>query len=214
MTHWGIDRARNGWVVAALSGDDVHLDVVSSASALGAEDGEVVAIDIPLPPFPAGIGRRCEHEARRLLGARSATIFPTLPRWCYERPYDDVTRADARRRYGKAYSKQAWNLGPAIFDAEAARRPEWVETHPELAFVTRNNGNPVRPKRSWDGVRDRLDVLARSGVEVPTGGFTLPVRPDDVLDAVACAVVARDVAGGTARTVPADPEPGEPVIWF
>ena len=214
MTHWGVDRARRGWVVAGLSGDAVHLDVVATASALATEDGAVVAIDIPLPPLPDQIGRRCEREARRLLAARSATIFPTLPRWCYEHPYDEATRAEARRRYGKAYSKQAWNLGPAVFDAEAAVRPGWVETHPELAFVARNNGNPVRPKRSWDGVRDRLDVLARAGVEVPTGGFTLPVRPDDVLDAVVCAVVARDVAAGTARSVPSDPQPGEPLIWY
>jgi predicted RNase H-like nuclease len=214
MTAWGLDRARGRWAVVRLEGDTIEMDLIGGASELVLGADATVAVDIPLAPFPDTIGRRCETEAREILGGRSSTIFPTLPRWCYGQPYDDGARHEARRRYGKAYSKQAWNLGPAILDIDAVRDHRWHETHPELAFARRNGGRPAPSKTSWDGIRARLDILSRAGVEVPMGGFTLPVPPHDVLDAVVCALVARDIAAGEARQIPWDATADEATIWY
>ncbi|MDH4117512.1 MAG: DUF429 domain-containing protein [Acidimicrobiia bacterium] len=205
MTWVGIDRTPGGWVVATLEVGRVELAVTESLAPV---DAEVVAIDIPLSLPETVIGRACETEARRMLGGRASTVFSSLPRWCYEAPYTSATLDKARARLGSAFSKQAWSLGPAILEAMAVSGGHWFETHPELAFRVRAGG-PVAPKKTWNGVYGRLRVLADLGVSIGDGPDGVP--PDDVIDAVVCAVVASDIAAGTAHSVPGE---GPDRIWY
>jgi predicted RNase H-like nuclease len=203
-----MDRTRRGWVVASAAG---RVELVRTAAGLVLGEEDLVAVDIPIGLPIDAIGRRCEPEARRLLGARRSSVFPALPRRLYEAPYDEAARALARETWGRAHSAQAWSLGSAIVEVDRVRDRRWFETHPELAFAARNGGNPLPPKRTAAGVSARLAILTGAGIDPDLG---VPVPIDDVLDALVCALVARSIAAGTARRIPADPAPGEGVIWY
>jgi predicted RNase H-like nuclease len=104
-------------------------------------------------------------------------------------------------------------LRKKILEVDEARHAgPVVEAHPELAFLALA-GEVLVSKRTWDGAVRRRAVLAACGVVLPddlgpTGGTA---AVDDVLDAAACALVARDVADGVARQLG---EPAEGVIWM
>lgn len=205
----GVDIADGSWLVIWL--EDSQIAGYEVLESLEGRLGEaaVVAIDVPLHLPEGRIGRAAEDDARRLLGSRSSTIFSSLPLALYEGGYTEDERLAARRRFGRSFSKQAWNIGWAVLDARRAQRSSWIETHPELAFAAMA-GAPLPPKKSWDGVRRRLDALEAAGLRIPVLGARL--RPDDVIDAVACAEVARRHARGEAAFVPATGS--EPRIYF
>jgi predicted RNase H-like nuclease len=95
-----------------------------------------------------------------------------------------------------------YNLLPRIAELDAVMTPghqaRVVEAHPELAFA-RLAGSPMaHPKRTAQGRRERQDALARvlavAPPTPPSGAAT-----DDVLDAVALALVARALDEGVAQ---------------
>jgi predicted RNase H-like nuclease len=110
-------------------------------------------------------------------------------------------------------SRQAWALVPRIVEAAeaAAADPRLHEVHPEVSFCELAGGTPLAwSKKSWNGLLIRRRLLADAGIALPdaipnVGG----VVADDVVDAAAVAWSARRIAAGTARTLPADPEPGD-----
>lgn len=205
----GIDIARGAWLIVYL--DDGRFDDAAVVERLANTkiDAEVVAIDVPLSLPEDSIGRLAEVEARRRLGPRRNSVFASLPQELYAADYTEEARQLARTRYGSSYSKQAWNLRSAIWDAAEARSAAWHETHPELAF-SRIAGAPLDSKKRWAGVRQRLDCLASVGIDLPAVSGDL--HPDDALDAAVCAHVAWRIATGAASRVP-ETGPG-PHIWF
>lgn len=210
MTVVGLDRARGRWAAVALSETGgIEIDVLGSASQVTDRwpDAAAVGVDIPIGLPVDAIGRPVDAEARRLLGRRGSSVFPALPEELYRMDYPDAL-AVARERLGTGFSKQAWNLGPAVLDVAVVAGSHWFEVHPELAFE-RMAGGQVPSKKTWSGLRVRLDLLAESGVQVPAGRMDVP--PDDVLDAAICARVASLVLTGDARRI-GPPESGP--IWF
>ena len=205
----GIDIARGAWLIVYLE-DGAFAGSETVTQLAGHEiEAEIVAIDVPLSLPDTAIGRPAEAAARAKLGARRSSVFSSLPIELYTGAWSDEARTDARRRYGKAFSKQSWNLGRAVIDASLSRTDRWYETHPELAFTT-VAGLPLESKKSWAGVRQRLDCLEAVGIEIPVIGGAL--HPDDALDAAMCAHVADRIRQGVADSVP-DTKLG-PHIWF
>ena len=205
----GIDIARGAWLVVYL--ENGRFDGARVVERLvGADiDAEVVAIDVPLELPETTIGRPAEAAARRRLGERRSSVFSSLPVELYAADYTESTREDARNRFGTSFSKQAWNLRAAIWDAAAARTSSWYETHPELAYAE-IHGRPLESKKRWSGIKQRLDCLATVGVDVPV--IEGDLHPDDAVDAAVCAHVAWRIATGAAARVP-ETGPG-PYIWF
>jgi predicted RNase H-like nuclease len=82
------------------------------------------------------------------------------------------------------------------------------------------NGGPLTSrKRTCDGRRERLELLAREGVHIDDGALgRCPAPDDDVLDAAAVAWSAQRIASGRACSFPDPPErdtDGRPVaIWY
>lgn len=152
----GIDIARGAWLIVYLA--DGRFDDAVVVDRLGETDidAEIVAVDVPLELPVESIGRVAEAEARNRLGSRRSSVFSSLPADVYAADYTEAAREDARRTYGKSYSKQAWNLRNAIWDAASARSEVWYETHPELAFAA-IAGSPLDSKKRWSGIRQRLD---------------------------------------------------------
>ncbi len=76
-------------------------------------------------------------------------------------------------------------------------------------FLRLTQGRPLPRKKTAEGRALRLSLLVRTGL----GGVAalmdrLPRRqagPDDVLDAAACALAARDMLSGRATRLPAAP---------
>jgi predicted RNase H-like nuclease len=201
----GVDGWRGAWVAARLDGRSVTLSVLpDAATVLAVRDVEVIAIDMPIGLSDDGV-RRCDVEARRLLGRASSSVFPAPLRAVLTagdyRTACDVSRAAS----GKALSVQAWNLVPAIHALDDAlgdpSLPHVHEVHPELAF--RALDERVRdPKGTARGLAQRLAAL-RPAMDVDDALLAAPLRVPavDALDACAAAWSAQRVADGRAESV-------------
>ena len=118
-----------------------------------------------------------------------------------------------RAVYGGGLSKQAWNLMPKIKDIDAAIRPQdqngIIEAHPELAFQNLNGGVCPEPKRTRQGLQQRVDLLAAQGFDGLERLFdqleTAQATPDDLLDSCALAHVAERRRRGQAICLSGDP---------
>lgn len=203
----GVDGAPDGWVIA--DPDARTLAGIASLSAL--TDVTLAAVDIPLA-FPRGTeGREAERAARRVLGRRGASMFSTPPRAVFDAEDYAEACAVARSLTGGAISRQAWGLRAKIHDALVALDEgiPLVEAHPETAFAVMGDGPCTWAKTTWEGFRERTDLLTSEGLDPATfSGSTGKAAPHDVLDAIAAAWVARRCARGTARRFG-----GEDPIW-
>jgi predicted RNase H-like nuclease len=92
------------------------------------------------------------------------------------------------------------------------------EVHPEVSFAEML-GRPARAsKKTWSGMRERLEPLQRAGIAVEGLSGTGAAGVDDVLDAAAAAWTAARILRGEAISLPAtpevDPATGRPIaIW-
>jgi predicted RNase H-like nuclease len=184
----------------------------------------VVAVDMPIGlPERSGLGgRAAENMVRPLLGARQSSVFSVPSRAAINaRDYGDACRiafetSDPPRKV----SKQLFNIAPKIREVDEALRtlpsaPQRVfEVHPELAFW-RLNGNHAlaEPKKIKSccyepGLALRRGLLIGAGLPAATVNAPPPrgAGPDDLLDALACAAIARRIHAGLARPFP-DPPP-------
>jgi predicted RNase H-like nuclease len=177
----GLDKTRRGWAaVTVVDGEFGGCRVLASLADVGEADR--VAVDMPMWHPTTGERRASELAARRLLGRRASTVFLTPPVDALARDWEHA------RRHG--VSKQMWYLAPAIVEVMAHRRPDWIETHPELVFASLA-GSPLPSKKTWAGIVQRRRLLAEVGISIPDElGPAGGIPADDVLDAAACALVA------------------------
>jgi predicted RNase H-like nuclease len=174
----GVDGCRGGWVVASEQGAQV---LPTFAEVLG-RGFDLVLIDVPIGLLDAG-PRRCDVEARSLIGARRSSVFPA--------PSRPVLRA---RTYAGQCSVQLWNILDKIREVDAALQPpmqQWIrEAHPEVSFALLK-GAPLRfPKKKPEGEEERRLLLRPVFGEVPK----VPgAARDDVLDAYVLLWSARRV---------------------
>jgi predicted RNase H-like nuclease len=216
----GADGCPGGWIVAVDdSSGAVGLQLVPEAAALLGLDLDVLTIDIPigLPATYEEGGRRCDREARRLLGRpRGSSVFSAPPR-------PALALADfygpERRTFGLTI--QAWNIRRKIAEIDAVMTPDgqWAsdrradppatllaEVHPELCFWALNAKRAVTAsKRRPEGRRQRAALLEGFGdVNGLVGARPTGVNGDDVLDALAALWTAHRLVAGDAERVPED----------
>jgi predicted RNase H-like nuclease len=198
----GADATPAGWVCVALADGRVDARVVGhdpAAIAAAWPDAAVLGIDIPIG-LPEDGPRRADLLARRFAGIRGSSVWPTPSRAALEAEWSP----------GLHVSLQAHGMGKRIFGVERTGDPRFREVHPEVTFAFLNERAPLAPKRTWAGLLQRLALLEHAGVKPPS----VLAPPDDVLDAAAVAWTARRIALGDAQTLPPDPAPAEPVIWY
>ena len=200
----GVDGCRGGWVVVRAESEPfalVGIEVVDAIASLLDERLELVAIDMPIG-LPSSRARTADRAARRLLGPRRSSVFPTPARAVL----DATDHADAcersRRAIGVGVSIQAWNLVPKIRELDAAMTPARQgrvrETHPELAFARLAGAPMADPKRSPAGFSARRAALGLDVSDVPR----VPgAAADDILDAIALVHSARAVLDGSATVL-------------
>lgn len=217
----GVDGCKGGWAVVALEDGQLHeCRFVESIAELVDDAAVVIAIDIPLGESDP-CRRAADRAARAYISPRTSTVFSTPPLAALTAPTYAEAGALSRELTGKGISKQAWNLGPKMLDA----RTHWCadawrfrEVHPECSFRAMG-GATLTSKKQWVGLRDRLALLRRAGIDLITDMHTLPdaVRADDIVDAAATAWTAHRIASGDAISLPDPPEhdaDGRPVaVW-
>ena len=147
---------------------------------------DAFAVDMPIGLLEHG-PRACDVEARRRLGPRRSSVFPTPLRPMLAA----TTYAEALAVGG--LSKQAFNLLPKIREVDAVMTPDKqkqiAEVHPELCFA-RLRGQPcAAPKRTPEGRAERVAALGVALGRPPSGAAW-----DDVLDACALVETARRLA--------------------
>lgn len=186
-----------------------HVETVHELDPLAA-DAHALAIDIPIG-LPTGGPRQADVRARKFLGARGSSVFPTPVREAIEaETYASATR-EARARTGSGISRQAYALGRKILEVDrwlpSSSCPVY-EVHPEVSFAVLL-GRPARAsKKTWAGMVERRQGLEAAGISLEGIGGVAGVRAavDDMLDAAVAAWSARRLARGTARCFP-DPPP-------
>lgn len=192
----GVDGAKESWVAVALTEARFgRTAVVRELRELLTvfPEASVFAIDVPLR-LNADRPRAVDALLRRRAGVSPSTVFNTLPRRALVEKDYAAALEWCRTRGLKGFSKQSWELGPKILDAEQLLAmtitASLVEVHPEASFAAMNANQPLRGhKRSWNGAMHRRALLAQHGIVLPdefvgaVGGIAI----DDILDAAASA---------------------------
>ncbi len=193
----GADGCRAGWVVATR--DDLRV-----VTRLDLTDIDLLGVDMPIG-LPIDARRACDVEARRALGLRGSSVFPTPPRACLGATTHPEAVRRARAAFGCGISVQAFHLLPKIAEVDALADPSQpdriVEISPELAFASMQRlrtgeSTPLPRKVEPAGAAARRRLLEAEGIDVrpvPRGA-----RPDDVLDAYAVLWSADRFARGDA----------------
>jgi predicted RNase H-like nuclease len=222
----GIDGCPAGWIVAwwRPDGDEVRITVARHLAEVIAERPAVVAIDIPigLPERAGPGGRVAETLVRPMLGARQSSVFSVPSRAAVYAPDYATACATALATSDppRKVSRQLYMLAPKIREMDALLRADpglvatVFEVHPELAFWRLNGeralAEPKKVKsRCYEpGLALRRALLVAAGLPqaVVNGAPPKGAGPDDLLDALACAAIARRIMAGTARPFP-DPPP-------
>src|SRR5690242_2435853 len=222
----GVDGCPAGWIAAFVrpEGDDVRITVVPRLADVVAEARGIVAVDMPIGlPERTGIGgRAAESAVRPLLGARQSSVFSVPSRAAiYAADYAaSCTAAQATSDPPRKVSKQLFNIAPKIREVDALLRgdaalvPRVFEVHPELAFWRLNGGRAldlpkkVKSRCYEPGVALRRGLLIAAGLPAVVVESKAPkgAGSDDLIDALACAALARRIHAGLARPFP-DPLP-------
>jgi predicted RNase H-like nuclease len=208
----GVDMAGGGWAVVVLEGDTVveAFRAEKFADAL-LVDAQVVAVDIPIG-IPESGSRPADVAARRFVGSRASSVFPTPIRPVLEAPTYAEARAVAVELTGKSVSAQSYALRHRILEVDdhAHRDERVIEVHPEVSFSELAR-RPLLPKKRTDGQAERRALLEEAGIEVPE---SVPrIAEPDLLDATVAAWSARRFARGEALPLPEGDEGRIGAIW-
>jgi predicted RNase H-like nuclease len=235
----GLDGCRAGWVAAFVRphGEEAHVRILPRFADVldGPEAPAIVAVDMPigLPERIGPDGRGPERAIRPLLGARQSSVFSVPPRAA-------IYAADFRAACAAALaasdpprkvSKQLFMIAPKIREvdqflrADPARAGRVHEVHPELAFWRLNGERALAEPKKVKGagyepglaLRRRLLIAAGLPEHIVSGPPPKGAGADDLLDALACAAIARRLHSGEAKPFPDSPgrdSHGLPVaIW-
>jgi predicted RNase H-like nuclease len=223
----GIDGCRSGWVAAFVraTGDEARVRIVPRfADVLAAPEAPaIVAVDIPigLPDRIGPDGRGPEQAIRPLLGARQSSVFSVPPRAAIFAPDFGAACAAALAASDppRKVSKQLFMIGPKIREVDQLLRADRScagrvhEVHPELAFWRLNGERALGEPKKVRGVCHEPGLALRRCLLVAAGlpaSLVMSAPPkgagaDDLLDALACAAIARRLHAGTARPFPDPP---------
>lgn len=214
----GVDGCPNGWVAILY---DVEAGTVvpkvhpSFEDVLAAySDAIAIGVDIPIGLSENG-ARRCDVDARRVLGPRRSSVFPAPdPRVIDVASYQEALDL-SRKATGKGISKQGFAIYPKVAEVNRVLTPSFqnrvFEVHPEVSFWALAGGRPMsHSKKKPEGYEERRSLLMNElGFDIYSRkealGIARPAGADDILDAIVAAWTARRRAEGHAGRLPSDP---------
>lgn len=215
MKHYGIDGCKGGWVVAEASGEGGSVSFRILPRQRLAEifqeadtGGAIVVIDMPIG-LPDREPRTCDGLARRVVGPRRASsVFP-VP--CRAAVYTKGNPSLVNERvFGKRLSRQSLAILDRIREVDelmGVERQKCVrEAHPEVGFAVLNGGPLTHPKKTKEGVRERLCILRATGIVFDVDAVrsmfkASDVARDDIIDAAVCLATAKRIVPGAAQPI-------------
>jgi predicted RNase H-like nuclease len=230
MLFLGVDGCRGGWLAIKIALDNSwEVNLFGKFSQLWDEYGEasLFLVDIPIGlrqgspkrGSPERAERRCDREARKLLGKRGSCVFrvPCRPA-IYAGSYDQAL-ARNEKLTGTRIFKATWNIVAKIREVDELlttnleARTLVREIHPELCFWSLNSCRPLKySKTKKEGHQERLELLQSFYPQSKTLlDHTLStylrkeVKKDDILDALCAALTAR-VGYANLSAIPRQPE--------
>ena len=198
-TYLGLDGFRFGWVAAWIDDRGGHgFDYSPGLARLLALPHARAMIDMPIGLKLSGY-RICDLRARELVGP---AVFLGARRDLWT--FSDM--AAANRHYwehegkGRGISAQLWNIRDKIRDVDEimtpARQATTGEAHPELIFWNLAGRIRLATKSSAEGREQRTALLMQRGFTRLQKWLTqrhgTGIGRDDLIDACACAIAARD----------------------
>jgi predicted RNase H-like nuclease len=223
----GVDGCKAGWIAVILKPGETRpqVQIHERFSDLVDETGPsaTIAVDMPigLPDRIQGSGRGPEQAIRPFLGARQSSVFSIPARAAVEaKTYGDACLLAMQcSDPAKKVSKQAFYLFGKIREIDrllqlnSGLRDRVIECHPEFAFCRLNNMTPMKtPKKirgavNPDGIAERVDLLARHGIDrgIFAAGPPRGAAMDDLVDASVNLVMAERHAQGLTSPFPAEP---------
>jgi predicted RNase H-like nuclease len=215
----GVVPTRAGWVVASAKLQGIQMypnepelfpelrDVLDYRPSF-----KVIAMGAPIGLLdqPAEGGRRCDREARRLLGFTrgGAVATPPLRQALTAKTYEEATKLN-----GGNMSAITWSLLARYAELDGEMEPYRqrviFEVQPELSFYQVNDDAPMKfSKRSHLGMEERTDLLKRRlpGIERLVDAELPRVRRWQLIDAAACLWSTRRIASRAMTRIPEDPE--------
>ena len=179
----------------------------------------LILIDIPIGLKAEGRAeRRCDPEARKLLGPRRSSVFPAPCREAiYVQSYQEACDVN-QRLTGKRLSVENWNIIPKIREMDCllsdytSARGRIREIHPELCFWGLA-GHPMQyAKKRNEGLSERTQLLQSiypQTADIIAHALSTykrkDVARDDLLDALAAAVTG-SIGGDDLVSIPQEPE--------
>lgn len=240
----GVDSCPKGWIAVFVrpSGQEGLTRVFSRFSEILAapEAPALIAVDIPigLPQRAGQGGRDAERSARSLLNRRRPSVFSVPSRravYAEVGPFENLHEKEAARKRASIISEetsepprkiamQSFAIFPKIREVDQtvqSKPPQRIfEIHPEIAFWLMNGRSEVaEPKKTKSGaeIRKQLLIKWKLPANLVHGDTPKGANRDDLLDAIACAAIARRLHTDDARPLPNPPphdELGIPMaIW-
>ena len=219
----GVDACPLGWLATVIDADGVRTETHEQFDELYETyaKADQILVDIPIG-LPEDERRRCDEDASDLLGSRGISVFYPPCRSAAELTEYQEASDEHRDRIGYGLSRQAYSIGRKIVQVAdvIGERYDGVvrESHPELCFAALN-GQPLAYSKSSDrgrGLRmkllsDELNDAESHYREIRNEYFLKEARRDDILDSMILAVAAWNK---NLVTVPSDPLPSEPRIYY
>jgi predicted RNase H-like nuclease len=203
----GIDGCRRGWFYVQLL--DATRFSLGLAESLEELRDTIIAADLALIDIPIGLKssgtaeRRCDREARGLLGPRASSVFPVPCRQVLDCQTYQEGSAVNHSLTGRKLSRQSWAIVPKIAEADRLirglpKRSRPREMHPEVCFLALNQDQPMaHNKKTPQGQAQRLALLKRHLPhtqaivdEASARWLKKDLAADDILDALVGAVTA------------------------
>lgn len=207
----GLDGFSKGWVAVTIDGDRQEIDFPEHVSWLATQRFDRAAIDMPIGLCERGI-RSCDLAAREQLRPHASRVFTGARRSLFGHPTHAAANRDLAARGEARISIQLWGIVKKLREVDdfvgAHRCLDIRETHPELVFLRLNGRVPLASKHTTGGIARRCELLQAAGlIELPKWlnetRLGHGAKRDDVLDACAAALAARDAAAA----LPESPAP-------
>lgn len=217
----GIDGCKAGWIL-------ITFDETPGYEVLRTDDDlkdafhrfDRIFIDMPIGLEDDQYTRECDAQLRKKLGPEYApSVFSPPIRPALNAPSYVEANMQSYEFTEKKLTVQAWNITPKIkvVDRFLTEEPELqevvFESHPELLFMNLNGGMIFQKKSTKKGLRHRLSLVS-DREEVAKDFFRdikedfrrNEVEEDDIVDAMALALGAKQSKEEGLKTLPENPE--------
>jgi threonine dehydratase len=218
MNAIGVDGCKGGWVACWRGKTALEFEVFEGFDQIVRHfPRSTIAVDMPigLPDAVGAGGRGPESLARKMLKGKSSSVFSMIARAAIDANanYAETCRlARLASTPPRGISKQGFNILPKVRELDQVLRADnglletVFETHPELALACLSGAPVLEKKTKKDGLIKRIEILKGLGLPIVDPLPRLSgAKPDDMIDAAVCLLVATRIAGGQAISFPAQP---------